>query len=157
MAEITNLRTFPVVPSDVFGWEANTDVGYARETFTLTLTTGQTAQVGSVLKLDYATRTATLAAAPADAAAVTALGTVGVFVGRDTPVNPAVEADFDRLTVSTTGQKVVVIIRGDGRGTLYKKYLDFAGTKFYTLAAAAQTALISKFTLENRFKVLDQV
>ena len=59
----------------------NTDEGYGRESFQITLTAGQTVRVGTVLVLDYLAKTATLATAPADALAVTALGELGVFVG----------------------------------------------------------------------------
>jgi len=155
MAVITGLTTYPVVPSDVFGWEVNTDVGYGRETVTLTLTGGKTARVGTIVEVDWAAKTATLVAAPADAAAVDALGDLAIFVGRDTPTNPATAQDFDRLTANATG-KVTVIHRGDGRGTLYKGYLDFDGTAFYSLTTAAKAALVAKFTQANRFKVLDQ-
>lgn len=156
MAVINNLNVSPVVPSDVFGWEVNTDVGYGRETFALTIGSVPLVRVGTVLQVNYATKTATPVAAPADAAAVDALTDLVVFVGRDTPVNPATAQDFDRLTATANGN-VVGIIRGDGRGTLYKKYLDFSGTAFYSLPAAVQAALVAKFTTENRFKVLDQV
>lgn len=158
MAVITNLNYNPILPSDVFGYEVNTDVGYGRETFTLTLTAGQVAQVGSILKLDYKAKTATLAAKPADDAAVTALGDIGVFVGRDIGTNPATADDFDRLTAKVVGtQEVVAIVKGDGRGTVAKRYLRFAdGSQFYTLTAAAQASMVAKLTKENRFKVQDQ-
>lgn len=157
MADITNpaLKTSPVIPSDVFAYEPNTDLGYARDSFELTLGAGQTARVGSVMVVDHAAGTATLAAAPADTTAVDALGDLSIFVGRDTTTNPAVAQDFDRLTATATGV-VVGISRGDGRGTVAKYYLDFAGTGFYDLPADVQAALEAKFRLENRFKVQDQ-
>lgn len=154
MAVITNLNVYPVVPSDVFGWEVNTDVGYGRETFDLTIGATPLVRVGTVLQVDYAAKTATPVTAPANVAAVDALGDLVVFVGRDLPTSPATYQDFDRLTAVANG-KVVGITRGDGRGTLYKAKLDFAGTGFYTLPAAVQAALVAKFTTENRFKVLD--
>ena len=143
-----------VVPSDVFGWEVNTDVGYGRETFTITTT--QKIGVGEVLVVNYAAKTATRVGALADAAAVAALGDLAVFVGRNLPNNPATAQDFDRLTLATTG-KGVAITRGDGRGTLYMKYLKLGDVAFYDLPADVQAALVAKFTTENRFKVLDQV
>ena len=147
---IFNMTAPQVVPSDVFGYEVNTDEGYGRETFTIDV--GATpVRVGSVFVVDYATMTAT----PANGTTVTATSQLGVFVGRDLPTNPATAQDFDRLTMTTTG-KGVAIVKGDGRGTLKKGYLDFAGTQFYKLAADAQAALQAKFTTENRFKVLDQ-
>lgn len=156
MAIINGLNTYPVVPSDVFGWEVNTDVGYGRESFNLTLAAGKKARVGTVIAVDYAAKTATLVAAPADAAAVEALGDLAIFVGRDTTTNPATAEDFDRLVAHASGV-VTAIVRGDGRGTLYKFYLDFDGVGFYSLPADVQAALYEKFTKQNRFKVLDQV
>ena len=154
MAVITGiLNTEQVVPSDVFGYEVNTDVGYGRESFTITVGTG--VRVGTILELDYAAKTATVLAAPASAVAVAALGDLGVFVGRDLPVNPATFQDFDRLTMTANGVGVA-IVKGDGRGVLKKGYLDLAGTQFYSLAADIQAALVAKLTTENRFKVLDQ-
>ena len=151
---VLNLNLEAVVPSDVFGWEVNTDVGYGRESFTIT--TAAKIGVGEVLVVNYAAKTATRVGALADAAAVTALGDLAVFVGRDLPNNPATAQDLDRLTMTTTGVGVA-ITRGDGRGTLYKKHLMFGGEAFYDLPADVQAALVAKFTTENRFKVLDQV
>lgn len=151
---VLNLNLEAVVPSDVFGWEVNTDVGYGRESFTITTSTK--IGVGEVLVVNYAAKTATRVGALADAAAVTALGDLAVFVGRDLSNNPATAQDFDRLTMATTGVGVA-ITRGDGRGTLYKKHLMFGGEAFYDLPADVQAALVAKFTTENRFKVLDQV
>ena len=143
-----------VVPSDVFGWEVNTDVGYGRESFTIT--TAQKIGVGEVLVANYATKTAVRVGTLANASAVNALGDLVIFVGRDITTNPATAQDFDRLTMTATGVGVA-ITRGDGRGTLYKKYLKFGGVAFYDLPADVQSALVAKFTTENRFKVLDQV
>lgn len=154
MAVITNLFNSPVVPSDVFGYEVNTDVGYGRETFNITITSG-TVRVGTILVVDYAAGTATPLAAPADAAAVEALGDLAVWVGRDLPTNPATAQDFDRLTQTTTG-KGVAIVKGDGRGILKKGYLDVAGTQYYALPADVQAALDEKLTKENRFKMVEQ-
>lgn len=151
---VLNLNNYSVVPSDVFGWEVNTDVGYGRETFTITTT--KKIGVGEVLVVNYADKTATRVGPLADAAAVAALGDLAVFVGRDLPNNPATAQDFDRLTLATTG-KGVAITRGDGRGTLYKKHLMLGDVAFYDLPADVQAALVAKFTKENRFKVLDQV
>ena len=151
---VLNLNKSPVVPSDVFGWEVNTDVGYGRESFTIT--TAAKIGVGEVLVADYAAKTAVRVGALADAAAVTALGDLVIFVGRDLTNNPATVQDFDRLTMAATGVGVA-ITRGDGRGTLYKKHLMFSDVAFYDLPDDVQAALVAKFTTENRFKVLDQV
>ena len=53
---VLNLNVDPIVPSDVFGWEVNTDVGYGRETFTIT--TAAKIEVGQVLVANYAAKTA---------------------------------------------------------------------------------------------------
>ena len=151
---VLNLNLDSVVPSDVFGYEVNTDVGYGRESFTIT--TAAKIGVGEVLVANYAAKTAVRVDVLADAAAVAALGDLVIFVGRDLPNNPATAQDFDRLTMTATGVGVA-ITRGDGRGTLYKKYLMFGGVAFYDLPADVQAALVAKFTTENRFKVLDQV
>ena len=151
---VLNLNLEAVVPSHVFGREVNTDVGYGRESFTIR--TAEKIGVGEVLVVNYATKSATRVGALADAADVTALGDLAVFVGRDLPNNPATAQDFDRLTLADTGEGVA-ITRGDGRGTLYKKYLKLGDVAFYDLPADVQAALVAKFTTENRFKVLDQV
>lgn len=151
---VLNLNLDSVVPSDVFGWEVNTDVGYGRESFTITTT--EKIGVGEVLEVDHNTKTAVRVGALATAADVAQVGELGIFVGRDLPVNPATAQDFDRLTMDEDGVGVA-ITRGDGRGTLYKKYLKFGGVAFYDLPADVQSALVAKFTTENRFKVLDQV
>lgn len=155
MAVITTFNNTQVVPSDVFGWEVNTDVGYGRESFTITVAPADVVRVGTILEVDYAAKTATPIEAPDDAAAVEALGDLVVFVGRDLPTNPATSQDFDSLSMTEDGVGVG-ITRGDGRGVLKKGYLDCAGTQFYKLAEDAQKALTAKFTTENRFKVLDQ-
>lgn len=154
MAVIKNLFNTPVIPSDVFGYEVNTDVGYGRETFTITVASG-VVRVGTILKVDYAAGTATPIAAPEDAEAVTALGDLAVFVGRDLTTNPATAQDFDRLTQTATG-KGVAIVKGDGRGILKKGNLVAGTTQYYKLPADVIAALDAKFTKENRFKMVEQ-
>lgn len=154
MAVITNLFQTPVVPSDVFGYEVNTDLGYGRETFNITITSG-VVRVGTILEVDYAAGTATPIAAPADAAAVAALGDLAVWVGRDLPTNPATAQDFDRLTQTASGEGVA-IVKGDGRGILKKGNLVAGTTQYYQLPADVIAALDAKFTKENRFKMVEQ-
>ena len=155
MAVINGVLNTQIVPSDVFGYEVNTDVGYGREVFTITVSPFAAVRVGTVLEVDYVAKTAKAVKAPTTKAEVDALKNLAVFVGRDTPTNPATLQDFDRLSMTADGVGVA-ITRGDGRGVLKKGYLDFAGTAFYKLTGEAQTALFAKFTTENRFKVLDQ-
>ena len=155
MAVINGVLNTQIVPSDVFGYEVNTDVGYGREVFTITVSPATVVRVGTVLEVDYVAKTAKAVKAPTTKVEVDALKNLAVFVGRDTPTNPATLQDFDRLSMKADGVGVA-ITRGDGRGVLKKGYLDFAGTAFYKLTEEAQTALFAKFTTENRFKVLDQ-
>jgi len=155
MAVITNLFNNQVVPSDVFGFEVNTDLGYGRESFAITVAPATEVRVGTILEVDYAAKTATPISAPADVLAANSLGDLVVFVGRDLPTNPVTSQDFDSLSMVADGVGVG-ITRGDGRGVLKKGYLDLAGTQFYALADDIQAALQAKFTTENRFKVLDQ-
>ena len=155
MAVINGVLNTQIVPSDVFGYEVNTDVGYGREVFTITVSPATVVRVGTVLEVDYVANTAKAVKAPTTKVEVDALKNLAVFVGRDTPTNPATLQDFDRLSMTANGVGVA-IVRGDGRGVLKKGYLDFAGTAFYDLEEEAQTALFAKFTTENRFKVLDQ-
>ena len=155
MAVINGVLNTQIVPSDVFGYEVNTDVGYGREVFTITVSPATVVRVGTVLEVDYVAKTAKAVKAPTTKVEVDALKNLAVFVGRDTPTNPATLQDFDRLSMTANGVGVA-ITRGDGRGVLKKGYLDFEGTAFYKLAEEAQTALFAKFTTENRFKVLDQ-
>ena len=155
MAVINGVLNTQIVPSDVFGYEVNTDVGYGREVFTITVSPATVVRVGTVLEVDYVAKTAKAVKAPTTKAEVDALKNLAVFVGRDTPTNPATLQDFDSLSMTANGVGVA-ITRGDGRGVLKKGYLDFAGTAFYKLTEVAQTALFAKFTTENRFKVLDQ-
>lgn len=155
MAVINGVLNTQIVPSDVFGYEVNTDVGYGREVFTITVSPATVVRVGTVLEVDYVAKTAKAVKAPTTKVEVDALKNLAVFVGRDTPTNPATLQDFDRLSMTANGVGVA-ITRGDGRGVLKKGYLDFAGTAFYKLTEEVQTALFAKFTTENRFKVLDQ-
>lgn len=149
---IFNNAPLTVVPSDVFGYEVNTDIGYGRETFTITGATGSTpVRVGSVLVVDYANMTAT----PADGATVTATTQLGVFVGRDLPTNPTKSQDFERLSMTADG-KGVLIVKGDGRGSLKRGYLDFKGVQYYKLTADQRKAIDTAFTTLNRFKMVDQ-
>ena len=152
MAEITNLTPTIIKPSDVFGYEVNTDVGYGRETFNITgATTAKPVRVGTVFVVDYATMTAT----PADGATVTTTSQLGVFVGRDLPTNPTTSQDFARLTQTADG-KGVLIVKGDGRGILKRGYLDFAGTQYYALTETQRKTIDTAFTTLNRFKMVDQ-
>lgn len=150
---IFNMTTPQVVPSDVFGYEVNTDVGYGRETFTIAV--GATpVRVGTILVVDYVAGTATQLT-QANLATLPATARLGVFVGRDLKTNPATAQDFDRLTMTTTG-KGVAIVKGDGSGTLKKGYLDLAGTQYYALTTAQQAKLDDIFTNDNRFKMVEQ-
>ena len=53
MAVINGVLNNQIVPSDVFGYEVNTDVGYGREVFTITVAPADVVRVGTVLEVDY--------------------------------------------------------------------------------------------------------
>ena len=155
MAVITNLNPTIVKPSDVFGYEVNTDVGYGRETFNITgATAAKPVRVGTILVVDYLANTAT-PLKQTDIATLADTATLGVFVGRDLPTNPAVAQDFDRLTQVANGNGVA-IVKGDGRGILKKGYLDINGVQYYKLTATEQAKLDKVFTTVNRFKMVEQ-
>lgn len=158
MAVINTLDLNRIIPSDVFGWEVNTDVGYGREGSNLTLATGKVARVGTVAVLDYVAKTSRLATVAdfADLATAEALE-FGVFVGKDLPTDGT---NFNTLEATADEQDgapfVTFITRGDGRGVLRKGYLDFDGTAYYDLPEANQKVAEAVFTTKNRFKVLEQ-
>ena len=148
-----------IEPSDVFGAEPSTDAGYARETFALTLVSGDVVNTGRILVLDYVGKTATLATA-----ANVAIGSneqLGVFYGADLKTNGTgtrinFEVDFakDGATV-----QVVAITRGDGSGQVSEGYLHLGNAtvpaSFYqNQAAATRKVLRARLITENRFKVL---
>ena len=147
-----------IEPSDVFGAEPSTDAGYARETFTLTLASGDVVNTARILVLDYVGKTATLATATT---AIGANAKLGVFYGADLKTNGAgtrtnLEVDFakDGATV-----QVVAITRGDGSGQVSEGYLHLGNAtvpaSFYqNQAEATRKALRAKLITENRFKVL---
>ena len=155
MAIITNLTPTIIKPSDVFGYEVNTDVGYGRETYNITgATVAKPIRVGTILVVDYLANTAT-PLKQTDLATLADTATLGVFVGRDLPTNPAVAQDFDRLTQVANGNGVA-IVKGDGRGILKRGYLDFAGTQYYALTETQRKTIDTAFTTLNRFKMVDQ-
>lgn len=147
-----------IEPSDVFGAEPSTDAGYARETFTLTLASGDVVNTGRILVLDHVGKTATLATA---ATAIGVAAKLGVFYGADLKTNGTgtrtnLEVGFakDGATV-----QVVAITRGDGSGQVSEGYLHLGDAtvpaSFYqNQAAATRNALRAKLITENRFKVL---
>lgn len=154
---VYNFPAVEVVPSDVFGREVDTDVGYGRETFVIPVDSGKKVRVGTLLSVDYVTKTATIVPADITITALNAIANLGVFVGRDLPTNPTDAQDFSRLTQTTTG-KGVAIVKGDGSGVIGLNYLDVGGTLFYDIATAGvQATIIAKLTNQNRFKCLDGV
>lgn len=141
----------PVIPSDVFQSEPNTDIGYARMSVVLTGTNGKTARVGTLVIVDTVAKTATF---PADAAALLATtATIGIYYGRDIPVNGS---NFNRFSSTfVTGSltdKVVVIYRGDGSAGIGTAYLELpAGT-----TTTQRTQILDKLNMVNRFKIIKQ-
>lgn len=147
-----------IEPSDVFGAEPSTDAGYARETFTLTLVSGDVVNTGRVLVLDYVEKTATLAT---PATASDSATQVGVFYGADLKTNGTgtrinLEVDFAKDGAVV---EVVAITRGDGSGQVSEGYLHLGNAtipaSFYqNQDEATRKALRAKLITENRFKVL---
>lgn len=147
-----------IEPSDVFGAEPSTDAGYARETFALTLVSGDVVNTGRILVLDYAEKTATLAT---PTTAIGANAKLGVFYGADLKTNGTgtrtnLEVDFAKDGARV---KVVAITRGDGSGQVSEGYLHLGKAtvpaSFYqNQAEATRKALRAKLITENRFKVL---
>lgn len=147
---IFNQTTPTVVPTDVFGYEVNTDVGYGRGTFLITGVTEQKpVRVGTVLSIDEGSMTATFPDVN------NLYNRLGVFVGRDLPTNPATSQDFERLTMTADG-KGVLIVRGDGSGILKRGYLDFNGVQYYKLTEGQRREVDSLFIHYSRFKMVDQ-
>ena len=153
-----------IEPSDVFGAEPSTDAGYARETFTLTLVSGDVVNTGRILVLDYVEKTATLGTPTTATATVATNGAdtkLGVFYGADLKTNGTGtrtnhEVDFakDGATV-----QVVVVTHGDGSGQVSEGYLHLGNAtvpaSFYqNQTLATRKALRAKLITENRFKVL---
>lgn len=141
----------PVIPSDVFQSEPNTDIGYARMSVVLTGTNGQTARLGTLVVVDTAAKTATF---PTDAAALLAdTADIGIYYGKDLPTNGT---DFNRFSSNfVTGhltEKVVVIYRGDGSAGIGTAYLEMpAGT-----TTDQRTQILDKLNMVNRFKIIKQ-
>ena len=155
MAIITNLNPTIIKPSDVFGYEVNTDVGYGRETFNITgATTAKPVRVGTILVVNYLANTAT-PLKQTDIATLADTATLGVFLGRDLPTNPSTYPDYDRFTQVANGDGVA-IVKGDGRSGLKKGYLDINGVQYYKLTATEQAKLAKVFTTVNRFKMVEQ-
>lgn len=163
MAVITE-SLYDIVPSDVFGAEPSTDAGYARGTYTLTLTTGDVVNTGRLLKIDEFAKTATLAVA-ADVFATGAMVTttrLAVYYGSDLKATGAAGRSNFEISFANDGAspKAVAITRGNGSGQVYEGFLHIGGnatTKanfFHNQTADVQKAIRAKLTQENGFKVV---
>mgnify|MGYP003591371245 FL=1 len=140
----------PIIPSDVFQSEPNTDIGYARMSVVLTGTNGKTARVGTLVIVDTVAKTATI---PANTAALLAATTIGIYYGKDLPTNGT---DFNRFqSTFVTGklsEKVVVVYRGDGSAGVGTAYLEYPSD----IAAGTKAQVLDKLNMVNRFKIIKQ-
>jgi hypothetical protein len=144
-----------ITPNQVIGYESGHSIGYSRESFDLDITGLTLALVGQIFEVDHVAKTAKVIDVPATVEDVEALGDLGIFIGRDLPVNPIDPLnDYDRLSARKNG-KIVCVVRGDQGMSVYKGALAVGATKFYSLPADVRSALQAKLTRENRFKVLD--
>ena len=155
---------YDIVPSDVFGAEPSTDAGYARGTYTLTLSSGDVVNTGRLLVIDEFAKTATLAVA-ADVFATGALVTttrLAVYYGSALKTTGAAGRSNFEISFAADGAspKAVAITRGNGSGQVYEGFLHIGGnatTKanfFHNQTANVQNAIRAKLTQENGFKVV---
>ena len=155
---IINEKLDDIIPSDVFGAEPSTDAGYARETYTLTLASGDVVYTGRLLVVDDVARTATLAN---ERAAIRDDSKLAIYYGSDLKTNGEYarsnfEVSFDADGANPTG---VAITRGDGSGQVYEGFLHFGAADipanfYHNWAAASQKAVRAKLMNENRFKLV---
>ena len=155
---IINEKLDDIIPSDVFGAEPSTDAGYARETYTLTLASGDVVYTGRLLVVDDVARTATLADATT---AVGADSKLAIYYGSDLKTNGEYarsnfEVSFAADGANPTG---VAITRGDGSGQVYEGFLhlgaaDIPSNFYHNWGDTLQKAVRAKLTNENRFKLV---
>ena len=155
-----------IIPTDVFGAEPSTDAGYAREVVTLTLTSGDTVNVGRLLVIDDVAKTARFAVAADVFANDTVVTTtrLGIFLGRDLNTNGSGHRSHLEASFAEDGAKVnvVVIDRGYGSGQVAEGYLHLGeatvpASFFHNQTADVQKAIRTKLKLENGFKMQRQV
>ena len=155
---IINEKLDDIIPSDVFGAEPSTDAGYARETYTLTLASGDVVYTGRLLVVDDVERTATLASART---ATLDDSKLAIYYGSDLKTNGEYarsnfEVSFDADGANPTG---VAITRGDGSGQVYEGFLhlgaaDIPSNFYHNWDATLQKDVRAKLTNENRFKLV---
>ena len=155
---IINEKLDDIIPSDVFGAEPSTDAGYARETYTLTLASGDVVYTGRLLVVDDVARTATLADATT---AVGADSKLAIYYGSDLKTNGEYarsnfEVSFDADGANPTG---VAITRGDGSGQVYEGFLhlgaaDIPSNFYHNWRDYERKAVRNKLMNENRFKLV---
>ena len=155
---IINEKLDDIIPSDVFGAEPSTDAGYARETYTLTLASGDVVYTGRLLVVDDVARTATLAN---ERAAIRDDSKLAIYYGSDLKTNGEYarsnfEVSFDADGANPTG---VAITRGDGSGQVYEGFLhlgaaDIPSNFYHNWDDTLQKDVRAKLMNENRFKLV---
>lgn len=157
-----------IIPTDVFGAEPSTDAGYAREVVTLTLSSGDTVNVGRLLVVDDVAKTARFAVAAdvydADEEELVTTTRLAIFLGRDLNTNGAGHRSYLEASFAEDGAtvNVVVIDRGYGSGQVAEGYLHLGAATatasfFHNQTADVQKAIRAKLKLENGFKMQRQV
>ena len=154
---IINEKLDDITPSDVFGAEPSTDAGYSRETYTLTLASGDVVYTGRLLVVDDVGRTATLADANIDVDRAK----LAIYYGSDLKTNGEYarsnfEVSFAADGANPTG---VAITRGDGSGQVYEGFLhlgaaDTPANFYHNWGATLQKDVRAKLMNENRFKLV---
>lgn len=154
---IINEKLDDITPSDVFGAEPSTDAGYSRETYTLTLASGDVVYTGRLLVVDDVGRTATLA----DANTAFDRAKLAIYYGSDLKTNGEYarsnfEVSFAADGANPTG---VAITRGDGSGQVYEGFLhlgaaDTPANFYHNWGDTLQKDVRAKLMNENRFKLV---
>ena len=155
---IINEKLDDIIPSDVFGAEPSTDAGYSRETYTLTLASGDVVNTGRLLIVDDVERTATLADTTT---AIVATNKLAIYYGSDLKTNGEYARSNFEMSFAADGAnpKGVAITRGDGSGQVYEGFLhlgaaDTPASFYHNWDAAVQKAVRAKLMNENRFKLV---
>lgn len=138
---------------EVFQSENGQQVGWARETVSITGTAGVTLQIGTLLILSADRKTATI---PANVAALTGAtaGSIVIFAGKSLKpdVSTGFNADIVTFTASTLTQKATVVADGRAGGAIGDAEIKFPSDA----TAANKAAIFARLKAENGFKVLVQ-
>lgn len=138
---------------EVFQSENGQQVGWARETVSITGTAGVTLQIGTLLILSADRKTATIPANQAALAAATT-GSIVIFAGKDLKVDVSTgfNADIIQFATGILTQKGTVVADGRSGGAIGDAEIKFPSDS----SAANKAAIFARLKAENGFKVLVQ-